>query len=101
MTYQLIYPDYLNTTTGKTLVVTPGSAYTIAVAPGRVASTPAFPNDGRWTSATNFVTMDVDVVEPRVVATSPAPDTLKTVGSVAVTPADSDKLKEGASDARS
>jgi hypothetical protein len=100
MVYQLVYTDYIDKSTGKTLVVTPGSAYTIAVAPGRVASTPAFPNDGRWTSVANFVAMDVQV-EPRAESpaaptASPASDTLKTVGSVAVAPADSDKPKEGA-----
>jgi hypothetical protein len=58
VTYQLIYPDYKDLSTGKTLVATPGSAYTIVVAPGRVTSTPAFPNDGRWTSTTAFVAME-------------------------------------------
>ena len=89
----LIYPDYINTATGKTLVATPGSAYTVVVAPGRNAATPAFPNDGRWGSATNFVAMEE--VEPRAAsAVSAASGTLKTVGTVAAS--DSDKPKEGA-----
>ncbi len=58
MTYQLIYPGYRDMATGKTLVVTPGSAYTIALTGGAITSTPAYPNDGRWTSTTTFVSME-------------------------------------------
>jgi hypothetical protein len=98
MTFQYIYPDYKDLATGKTLVVTPGSAYTIAIAPGRNSAAPAFPNDGRWSSATNFVAMEA--VEPRAASTTGAASgTLKTVGTVA--DSDSDKPKEGANDARS
>lgn len=59
MSYMLCYPDYKDLATGKTLVVTPGSAYTIALSTGRVASTPAFPNDGRWTSTTTFLSQEI------------------------------------------
>lgn len=46
--YSLIYPDFIDKATGKTLIVMPGSAYTIAVASGRNAAMPSTPNDGRW-----------------------------------------------------
>lgn len=60
MPYLLLYPDYKDLATGKTLVVTPGSAYTIALSTGRVASSPAFPNDGRWTSTTTFLSQEIE-----------------------------------------
>jgi hypothetical protein len=90
VTYTLIYPDYINLATGKTLVATPGSAYTVAIASGRNAASSAFPNDGRWSNTSTFVAMEF--------LTPPESATLKTVGPVAaaaVVP-DSDKLKEGA-----
>jgi hypothetical protein len=84
----LIYPDYINTATGKTLVATPGSAYTVAIASGRNAATSAFPNDGRWSSTSTIAATEFK--------SPPEPEsaTLKTAGPVAVT--DSDKPKEGA-----
>jgi hypothetical protein len=59
VTYQFIYLDYIDKATGKTLVVTPGSAYTIAVASGRNPGTPAIPNDGRWNAQSVFQSMEV------------------------------------------
>lgn len=55
MPYQLLYPDYLDRATGKTLVVVPGSAYTAVLASGRNGAMPAYPNDGRWTNASTFL----------------------------------------------
>ena len=60
MPYQLYYPDYIDKATGKTLVVTAGSAYTIALAPGRNAATPGYPNDGRWTNASTFLNFSAE-----------------------------------------
>lgn len=67
MTYQLIYPDYLDKATGKTLVTTPGSSYTIAVAPGRNAATPVYPNDGRWASPSGVPFLSITVQEENTV----------------------------------
>lgn len=50
MSYQFIYPDFIDKATGKTLVATPGSTYTVTVASGRNPGTPAYPNDGRWSA---------------------------------------------------
>lgn len=88
MPFQYIYPDYKDLATGKTLVVTPGSAYTIALTQGRLTSTPAYPNDGRWTSVSLFAATE-SVPEPE-----PASATLKSADTVK--PADTDKPKEGA-----
>ena len=86
MTYQLIYPGYRDMATGKTLVVTPGSAYTIALTGGAITSTPAYPNDGRWTSTTAFLALEA---EPQVKSRTPKP----TVSPVTDA---SDTSKEGA-----
>ncbi len=89
MPYVLQYLDYIDLSTHKTLVCTPGSAYTIAVASGRNAATPAYPNDGRWTSTSNFVAMEfkpTPAKEPAALPPAPADDT--------------DKPKEGANNAR-
>lgn len=91
MPFQYIYPDYKDLATGKTLVVTPGSAYTIALTQGRVTTTPAFPNDGRWTSVAAFAATES---MPAELSGSPASGTIKAVEPV--TTADSDKSKEGA-----
>lgn len=47
----LTYADYVDASTGRTLVAVPGQSYTTAVAPGRNAGLPAIPGDGRWSSS--------------------------------------------------
>lgn len=59
MSYALLYLDYIDQATGKTLVATPGSAYTVRVASGRNAAMPNFPGDGRWTNASTFLSLAV------------------------------------------
>lgn len=92
MPYQLIYGDYKDLATGKTLVVTPGSAYTIAVSSGRNAGTPTYPNDGRWTSVTGFLSASVEIPSQD----TPSSDTLN-IADPAPAPASAgtDKPKEG------
>lgn len=46
--YVMIYPDHLDSSTGKTLVAIPGQSYTVTAAPGRNAGLPNLPGDGRW-----------------------------------------------------
>jgi hypothetical protein len=62
--YEYYYPDYKDLSTGKTLVVVPGSSYTIALAPGRIAAAPAYPNDGRWTSSATFQALELEFEVP-------------------------------------
>jgi hypothetical protein len=64
VSYQLLYLDYLDKATGKTLVVTPGSAYTAVLASGRNTAMSAYPNDGRWTNATTFLSQEFKEPEP-------------------------------------
>lgn len=61
MTYALFYPDYIDTVTHKSVTAIPGSSYTIVLGPGRILATPAFPNDGRWTSVTVFTGLAMPV----------------------------------------
>lgn len=70
MPYMLYYLDYIDNATGKTLVVTPGSAYTVRVASGRNTSMPSFPGDGRWSNANTFLNMSVE--EPKTEPAAPA-----------------------------
>lgn len=86
MTYQLLYLDYKDLATGKTLVVTPGSAYTIALSSGRNAAAPAYPNDGRWTSVSAFTSYTAEPAAPPVTKKQAAD----------MTTAESSKNKEGA-----
>lgn len=46
--FPVIYPDYVDAATGKTLTVVPGESYEPAAAPGRIRGLPAVPGDGRW-----------------------------------------------------
>lgn len=55
MPFSYVYPDYMNTATGKALTVTAGSSYTCAIFSGRLTTATTFPNDGRWTNATTFI----------------------------------------------
>jgi hypothetical protein len=48
--YELIYPDHIDQSTGKTLVAVPGQSYITQAAPGRNSNIAAIPDDGRWSS---------------------------------------------------
>lgn len=75
MPYQLYYLDYIDNATGKTLVATPGSAYTVKVASGRNAAMPSYPGDGRWANATTFLNLAIEKPEPPMPFIKPGADT--------------------------
>jgi hypothetical protein len=43
--------DYIDASTGQTLVAVPGESYSVAVASGRHPEMPEMPADGRWETA--------------------------------------------------
>jgi hypothetical protein len=88
MPYQLIFPDYIDTSTHKTLVVTPGNTYSVAVASGRIAATPALPNDGRLIVASGIINLEEEVL--------PQPGKPPEVEKPAVTVSQTASNKEGA-----
>ena len=89
MTYQLLYLDYIDLATGKTLVVTPGSSYTIAVANGRIAGMPSVPNDGRWLSQGGSIVPHAEPAAEPVTEVLPQMDIADTM----IMPAVTDKKK--------
>lgn len=90
MPFQLVYPDWKDLATGKTLVVVPGSSYTIAIHPGRTAS-PAFPNDGRWTGAAGIPSLTMTARPREEPAPEPEPLSVSKAAEPVLQPEDSNE----------